>query len=86
MTDIKNKENLALVTPATYRIRVKGFLVHGWIDRLGNMRVTTVSSQEETPVTTLEGRVRDQPELMGLLNSLYDLHLPILSVELLSVG
>ena len=32
-------------------------------------------------MTTLTGRLRDQAELTGLLNSLYDLHLPILSVE-----
>jgi hypothetical protein len=32
-------------------------------------------------VTTLVGRVRDQAELTGLLNSLYELHLPILTVE-----
>jgi hypothetical protein len=32
-------------------------------------------------VTTLEGRVRDQAELTGVINSLYELHLPILSVQ-----
>jgi hypothetical protein len=79
-------EKIALGTPATYRIRVRGFLVHGWNERLGNMRIVTVSSKEEPPITTLEGRVKDQSEVIGLMNSLYDLHLPILSVELLSVG
>lgn len=32
-------------------------------------------------VATLEGRLRDQTELSGVLNSLYELHLPILSIE-----
>jgi hypothetical protein len=32
-------------------------------------------------VSALEGQVRDQAELVGVLNSLYELHLPILSVE-----
>jgi hypothetical protein len=32
-------------------------------------------------VTTLVGRLRDQAELSGVLNSLYDLHLSILKVE-----
>ena len=32
-------------------------------------------------MTTLVGRVRDQAELAGLLNNLYDLHLPILGVK-----
>jgi hypothetical protein len=35
-------------------------------------------------VTTLTGRLRDQAELSGVLNGLYELHLPILSVEFLS--
>lgn len=32
-------------------------------------------------MTTLVGRVRDQAALAGILNSLYEMHLPILSVE-----
>jgi hypothetical protein len=31
--------------------------------------------------TTLIGRLRDQAELLGVLNSLYGLHLSILKVE-----
>jgi hypothetical protein len=34
-------------------------------------------------VTTLAGRLIDQAELSGVLNTLYELHLPILSVEYL---
>jgi hypothetical protein len=37
----------------------------------------------EGPVTELVGKVRDQAELAGLLNSLYELHLTLLSVEML---
>jgi hypothetical protein len=32
----------------------------------------------------LTGRVRDQAELSGVLNTLYELHLPILSVKILA--
>jgi hypothetical protein len=32
-------------------------------------------------VSTLEGELRDQAALTGVLNSLYELHLPVLSVE-----
>jgi len=32
-------------------------------------------------VTILVGEMRDQAEFMGVMNSLYELHLPILSVE-----
>jgi hypothetical protein len=52
-----------------------------WSDRLGGMRITTRQRKDQTTVTTLTGRVRDQAELTGVLNTLYELHLPILSVE-----
>ena len=78
------ERGITLETPATYRIRVQVFLDDSWSDVLGGMRVTTSSRGEQGPVTTLEGRVRDQAELIGVLNSLYALCQPILSVELLS--
>jgi hypothetical protein len=31
---------------------------------------------DQSTVTTLTGRLRDQAELAGVLNSLYELHLP----------
>jgi len=34
-------------------------------------------------VSILEGCLRDQAELAGVLSSLYELHLPLLSVEML---
>lgn len=76
---------ITMETSMTYRILVQGFLIHGFSERLGDMRVITTSSRDELPTTTLEGRVRDQAELVGLMKSLYDFHLPILSVDLLSV-
>ena len=67
--------------PATYHIEVEGHIDESWSDRLGGMRITTRRRKDQTTVTTLVGRVRDQAELTGLLNSLYELHLPILTVE-----
>ena len=67
--------------PATYHIEVEGHIDESWSDRLGGMRITTRRRKDQTTVTTLVGRVRDQAELTGLLNSLYELHMPILTVE-----
>jgi hypothetical protein len=39
------------------------------------------SDEGQWTVTTLSGQAVDQAALMGLLNSLYDLGLPLLSVE-----
>jgi hypothetical protein len=48
------------------------------------MRITTRNRADQSSVTTLIGRLRDQAELSGLLNSLYDLHLSILKVEVVN--
>jgi hypothetical protein len=37
-------------------------------------------------VTTLAGRICDQAELFGVLNALYDLHLPVISVRIIEWG
>ena len=81
MTNAHDGKHLKLWTPATYRIEVEGHIDESCSDRLGGMRITTRRRKDQTTVTTLVGRVRDQAELTGLLNSLYELHLPILTVE-----
>ena len=68
--------------PGKYRIDVKGRLDDCWSDRLGGMRIT-LGSEDDSHVTTLVGHLRDQAQLSGVLNSLYELHLPILLVEFL---
>jgi hypothetical protein len=48
------------------------------------MRITARKRADQTTVTTMTGRLRDQAELSGVLNSLYDLHLSILKVEVVN--
>jgi hypothetical protein len=84
MTNNSNEKHIKLWTPATYRIKVEGHLTESWSDRLAGMRITARKRLDQTTVTTLAGRLRDQAELSGVLNSLYDLHLSILSVEYLN--
>jgi hypothetical protein len=67
--------------PATYRIVVQGALNSCWRDRLAGLAISTTSGSGGLPRTTLFGRIRDQAELSGVLDTLYGLHLPILSVE-----
>jgi hypothetical protein len=45
------------------------------------MTVTEDSSYDQAAVTVLEGHLPDQAALSGVLNTLYDLHLPLLKVE-----
>jgi len=86
MPDKHQKEHLRLWTPARYRIDVEGFLDESWSERLGGMQIKTRNREDQSWVTTLVGRVRDQAELAGILNSLYEMHLPVLLVRNLSAG
>ena len=75
--------NFKIWTPVTYRIKVQGYLDESQSDRLGGMTITTNSQGDQEAVTIMVGRLRDQAELAGVLNTLYELHLPILLVECL---
>ena len=77
----RSRKGLKLETPSTYRIRVQGRLDETWTDRLGGMAITSTSTEEKLPVTLLVGHLIDQAALSGVLNTLYELHLPLLSVE-----
>ena len=68
-------------SPATYRISVQGRIPTKWSDRLEGMTITEGSADSGPPVTTLLGELSDQAALSGVLNTLYELHLPVLRVE-----
>ena len=81
----KGRKRFVFDRPENYRIRVLGLLDESWSDRLGGLRITACSlKDQEGPVTELVGQVRDQAKLAGVLNTLYELHLTLLSVEYLN--
>ena len=61
------------------KIRVKGQIDQHWSDWFGGLTITHVESGE----TVLEGSVRDQAELRGILSRLADLALELISVTTL---
>ncbi len=68
---------------AAYRILVRGTLNDHWSDCLGGMCLTRRKLEDHEYITELVGRLRDQAALAGVLTTLYDLHLPLLSVTCL---
>jgi hypothetical protein len=70
--------------PGKYRICVQGFLDETWSERMAGMNITASIQGSQGQVTMLVGQLKDQSELAGVLNTLYELHLPLLSVELLT--
>lgn len=71
---------ITLHEPATCVIRVRGALSSDWSDRMGGMRIIVVRTGHRA-VTELVGRLVDQAALHGVLAALYELGLPLLSVE-----
>lgn len=84
MSDMQSSENVKFETPAVYRIRVKGHIDDSLTDQLGGMIITRAFTSEKQPLTILVGNMRDQAALSGVLNELYDMHMPILTVESVS--
>jgi hypothetical protein len=84
MPQPESRKSFTFDRSGKYRIRVQGFLDESWSERLGGLRITTSSQGDQGRVTALVGQVRDQAELAGVLNTLYELHLTLLSVEYLN--
>jgi len=77
---------LTLGTPATYRITIRGHLNSNWSDDFGGMTVSNEVSIDGTWQTVLCGRLVDQAALFGVLDGLYGLGFPLLSVECLKIN
>ena len=72
-------------TPATYSIHVEGLLDRSWSERLAGMKIKTNERKNLPPVTILSGRLTDQAELLGVLNSLYNLGITLTNVKRINI-
>ena len=83
MQQSESRKSYSFDKPGNYRIRVLGTLNKSWSERLSGLYITVNSRGDQGQVATLVGQLRDQAELAGVLNTLYELHLTLLSVEYL---
>ena len=77
---------LTMTGPATYRIIVVGSVAPEHVGRLGGMSLSEKLSLDGDTQTVMVGRLPDQAALSGVLNSLYELHLPVVSADCLESG
>jgi hypothetical protein len=69
--------------PKIYRIDVAGVLDSKWSDRLGGLSIKNGTGDDPNKtITVLEGPIRDQAELSGILTTLNDLRYSLLSVKI----
>jgi hypothetical protein len=81
MVTLPPRNPLTFDNPATYQISVQGRIDPSWSDRLEGMAISLIPAESNPPVTTLVGELSDQAALAGVLNTLYELHLAVLSVK-----
>ena len=77
------ESNLMMDAPAFYRIRVRGDLDESWSSQMGELTIDKSLDSDDQQNTTLTGSFIDQAALLGILNSLYNLCMPLVSVEFL---
>jgi len=77
---------MTLDQPGRYRIRVQGRLDDRWAGYFEEMTITHLTDSDAHPVTELTGELIDQAAVQGVLQKLYNLGLPLISVEYLCNG
>ena len=78
-----NRNGFSFDRPGKYRVVVEGVVNESWAERLGGMKIDTCTHWDNRQITTLVGEMIDQAALSGVLNTLYEAHLTLLSVEFL---
>ena len=83
---MQTDQRLTVSSSATYVLRIQGYLDESWSDFMGDATIRVQSRPNETQITEVTGEFRDQAALAGALSLLFDLGLPLLSVECLGIG
>lgn len=76
---------LSMSSQATYQITVKGKLDDHWLDWFNGTLSELTHSTEGGSHSNLTCQVRDQAELLGILNRLNGLNLPLLQLTYLKL-
>jgi len=83
MTVKQRLDHVSMQGAAIYRIRVRGELKPSMSDRLEGMQIENTYRKDGMAESVLEGRLNDQSAFSGVLNTLYEMHLPVLSADCL---
>ena len=82
----KYQQSINRLEPAVYRIRIQGILDKNLSDYYRGMTIEHEGDSKHSAMTSLMGKLADQSALIGVLNALFDIGYPILSVEYLEAG
>ena len=79
----KIESEFSFQKPAIYKIKVEGVLKDNWSEKFQGLRISIERSLSGKPVSVLTGKINDQSALAGLLDTLYNFNMTILSVNML---
>lgn len=80
MSASQTRPRFSLHTPAIVNITIVGHLDDSWSEQLG-MSMDHATLNDGIFVTVLRGELVDQAALFGVLNGLYGLGFPLVSVD-----
>ena len=83
MTGQETNSDFQFSKPAIYKIKVQGEVSNHVSKRLGGMQITIERKSGRYPVSVLIGKLSDQAALSGILNTLHEMHLTVVSVQAL---
>ena len=77
----QTQQRINMFEPAVYCIRISGRLGESWLEYFGAQSLSVEEDQAGRRTTTLVSEPVDQAGLVGMINHLNGLGLPVLSVE-----
>lgn len=79
----KKEQDFGFGKAAIYKIKVIGKIPRDYIDRFSNMSFQQQNDGDKT-ISVLTGSLPDQAALSGVMNTLYDIHMTVLSVKIIN--
>ena len=74
---VKSHEESARPSQVLYQVTVRGKLGEDWREWFNGMLIATEGLSEGNPTTTFTCRMRDQAELIGIINWLHNINVVI---------
>ena len=80
----RKKNHPKFTRSAIYKITIDGVISEGMSDILAGLQISVDRSEPDEPVSIMVGWIEDQSALSGVLNTLYENHYTIMSVNMLN--
>ena len=84
MTTQYDKIDYSFKKAAVYRIVVQGDIDTEMSERLWGLQVNIDKGNRNKAISTLIGQIDDQSALAGILNTLHEMHMTVIAVNMLS--